>query len=73
MKTINKVVTRMQKPTPSFFKKLRNIGLAVGAVGAAMLSAPMALPAILVKIGGYLAVAGAVTSGVSQSAVKNDQ
>jgi hypothetical protein len=73
MKAINTVVTRMQSPTPSFFKKIRNIGIVVGAIGAAILGAPVALPAILVKIAGYLTVAAAVASGVSQAAVKNEE
>ncbi len=63
----------MQKPTPSFFKKMRNIGVGLGAVGLAILTAPVALPAVIVKIGSYLAIAGTVAGGVSQTAVKNDR
>jgi hypothetical protein len=73
MKAISTVVSRMQESTPSFFKKVRNAGLAVGAIGAAILTIPVTLPAILIKVAGYLAVAGAVAGGVSQSAVKNDE
>lgn len=61
------------EPTPKFFKKLRMIGLALAAIGATILAAPVALPAIVVKIGGYLAVAGSVMSGVSQVTVKNEE
>jgi len=60
----------MRKPTPSFFKRLRNIGLAIAATGTALLTAPLALPVLLVNIGGYLVLAGGVVSAVSQSAVK---
>ena len=67
MKTI---VDRMKKPTPGFFKKVRNIGL---ALGTAVLTAPVALPAILIKVAGYITVAGTVISGVSQTAVKNER
>ncbi len=70
MKTI---VDRMKKPTPGFFKKVRNIGLAVLALGTAVLTAPVALPAILIKVAGYITVAGTVISGVSQTAVKNER
>ncbi len=70
MKTI---VKRMKKPTPVFFKKLRNVGLAIAAAGTTLLTAPIALPVVIVQIGGYLAVAGGVISAVSQSAVKMEK
>jgi len=63
----------MQKPTPSFFKKIRNIGLALAAISATILTAPVALPALVVQIAGYLAVAGGVMSTISQSAVKMEK
>jgi len=63
----------MQKPTPSFFKKIRNVGLALAAVSASILAAPVALPGLLVKIAGYLAVAGGVMTTISQSAVKMEK
>ena len=69
---MNNVIQRMQEPTPSFFKKIRNIGLVLGAIGAAIVGAPVAIPALLVKIAGYLVVAGTVASGVSQTAIKID-
>ena len=64
------VIKRMRRKTPTFFRKLRTVGLAITAVGAALLAGPAALPAILVKVAGYLAVAGGVATAVSQSAVK---
>ena len=67
--TINE---RIQAPTPPFFKKLRNIGLAILAVATAIMSAPVTLPAILLKIAGYLAVAGTVAATISQTATGND-
>ena len=70
---MNTVVKRMKKQTPKFFRKVRNTGLTLAAVGAAIFTAPVALPAILVKVAGYLAVAGAVTSAVSQTAVKHER
>lgn len=60
---------RVKAPTPKFFRKLRNIGLSLVAVGAAVLGAPIALPAIAVKVAGYLAVAGTVLSAASQATV----
>lgn len=63
----------MKTPTPKFFQTLRNAGLAVAAIGATLPTAPVALPAIVVRIAGYLAVAGAVAGTVSQTAVKNEK
>lgn len=70
MKTI---ANRMKKSTPDFFKKVRNTGLTIAAISASILAAPVALPVFLVKIAGYLTVAGGVMSGVSQAAVKNEE
>lgn len=70
---MRKVMTRMKKPTPVFFKKVRNTGLTIAAIGASILTAPVALPLVLVKIAGYLTVAGTVASTVSQAAVKHDR
>ena len=65
---------RIQAPTPPFFKKLRNTGLAIVAIAATLLATPVALPAIVLKIAGYMAVAGTVASTVSQVAtVPDDQ
>ena len=60
------VIKRAKAPTPKFFKVLRNIGLALAAVGGTILAAPIALPVVVTSIGGYLAVAGGVVSAVSQ-------
>jgi hypothetical protein len=70
---MDSVINRMQKPTPKFFKKLRNIALTLAAAGAAIASAPVALPAVLVKVAGYLVVAGSVAGAVSQATVRNDK
>ena len=60
------IIKRAKAPTPKFFKVLRNIGLALAAVGGTILAAPVALPVAIVSIGGYIAVAGGVISAVSQ-------
>lgn len=71
------VVERVKAPTPKFFKTLRNIGLALAAVGGAILAAPIAIPASLITIAGYVTLAGGVITAVSQTAVdtnsKGDQ
>ena len=60
------IIKRIQAPTPKFFKVLRTIGLVLAAVGGTILAAPVALPVVIVSIGGYIAVAGGVISAVSQ-------
>jgi hypothetical protein len=64
---------RITTPCPPFFKKLRNIGLALAAVSAAILTAPVALPVLLVKVAGYVAVAGGVATAVSQATTCTDE
>jgi uncharacterized membrane protein HdeD (DUF308 family) len=64
--TIMNLVKRAKAPTPKFFKVLRNIGLVVASVSGVILTAPVALPAVVTTIGGYFAVAGGVVSAVSQ-------
>ncbi len=61
-----KILKRAAAPTPRFFRILRTAGLAAVAVGAILLAAPVALPAVLVTVGGYLTVAGSVIGAVSQ-------
>jgi hypothetical protein len=58
---------RVKAPTPKFFRDVRNAGLVLAAISASILTAPVALPAVLVKVAGYLAVAGSVASAVSQA------
>jgi hypothetical protein len=60
---------RVVAPTPKFFRLLRTIGVVVGLVGASILASPVALPAVVVTVGGYLALAGSIVTGVSQTAV----
>jgi hypothetical protein len=70
---MNTVVKRMKRRTPKFFKTVRNAGLTLAGVGAAILAAPVALPAIVLQIGGYLTLAGTVAGMVSQTAVTNEK
>ena len=69
---IMNIIKRVKAPTPKFFKVLRNIGLALAAVGGTIMAAPIALPVGLGSIGGYLTVVGGVLSAVSQITTGND-
>ena len=70
---MSNIINRMQDTTPKFFRILRNIGVAVTAVSAAVLTSHVALPPIITNIAGYLAVAGSVMGAVSQTAVVNEE
>lgn len=67
------IVERYKKPTPKFFKTLRNIGIALATIGGTILTAPIALPGIVLTIGGYLTVAGSVVTTVSQAVVSDEK
>jgi ABC-type xylose transport system permease subunit len=63
---------RLVAPTSGFFKKIRNIGLCLAAIGGAIIAAPVSLPAIVVTVAGYLTVAGGVMTAVSQATVEGE-
>ena len=63
---------RIKAETPSFWKKVQKIGIVVAALGGAIATAPIALPAAIVALGGYLATAGAVTGILSQLTVEDN-
>ena len=67
-----KVVERIKAPTPKFFKILRSIGLALLAISGTIVATPIVLPATVVTVAGYLAVAGGVISAVSQMTVAEE-
>jgi energy-converting hydrogenase Eha subunit G len=64
------ITQRVQLPTPPFFQKLRTIGLVLATISGTIVAAPLALPAIVVQVASYLAVAGGVLTAVSQTAVE---
>ncbi len=63
------IVERAKAPTPKFFRILRSIGLALLAISGSVIAAPVVLPATVVTVAGYIAVAGGMISAVSQVAV----
>ncbi len=66
-----KLTTRYKKKTPTFFRKLRNIGIVLATAGGVIIAAPISLPAILVTVATYLTVAGTVATAVSQAVVSD--
>ncbi len=67
-----KLKDRYKKKIPSFFRKLRNIGIALATAGGIIIAAPISLPAIVISIATYLTVAGTVATAVSQAVVSDN-
>jgi uncharacterized membrane protein HdeD (DUF308 family) len=63
------IIERAKAPTPKFFRILRSIGLVLLAISGTVVAAPVTLPAAVVTVAGYAAVAGGVLSAVSQITV----
>ncbi len=66
------VIERAQRRSPKFFRKLQKTALLLTGVSAALLTAPVSLPAIVLTLAGYLATAGAVAAVVSQVTVQSE-
>lgn len=68
-----KIKERMQKPTPTFFRIVRNVSVAIAAIGGVLAAAPVALPAALITLGGYLITAGTVGTIISQCVTEEEK
>ncbi len=66
------ILDRYKKPTPKFFRILRNLGVGLATAGGTILAAPVSIPAWLISIATYVVVAGTVVTAVSQAAVDDD-
>jgi uncharacterized membrane protein HdeD (DUF308 family) len=67
------IIDRVQAPTPKWFKVLRTIGITLVSIGGAVLASPVALPAGLVSVAGYLILGGSIVTAVSQTGVKTEE
>ena len=67
------LISRIQEPTPKWFRIVRNIGLALSAVGGVIATAPVSLPAGIITLGGYLLLGGSIIGAVSQTAVSAEE
>lgn len=66
------IINRMKAPMPKFFRRLRNIGIMMAAIGGAIISAPVSLPAAVISIGSYLTLAGSIIGTISQATVQGE-
>ena len=64
---------RWKAPTPKFWKKVQKLGLALTAVGALVVSAPVSLPAAVITAGSYAAFGGGLIAALSQFTVEDSQ
>lgn len=63
---------RLALPMPAFFKKVQYAGLVLTAVSGALATLPTGLPGMVGQVSGYLAVAGAMMTAVSQATVSGN-
>lgn len=67
------IVERVKAPTPKWFKIVRTIGITLTAVGGAILAAPVAIPATIVTVAGYLTLGGTIATAVAQTAIQAEE
>ena len=74
MESVDKLslLDRVALPSPLFWKKVSAVGKAIGALGLVLVTAPVALPAAVVSVAGYLVLAGSLTAGLSALTVEQD-
>ena len=66
-----KIKDRLKRPSPELFRKITNFCITIGAIGGALLLAPVTLPAGVIALSGYLVTIGAVGGAVSKLTVKD--
>lgn len=66
------MANRLTSKTPKWFRIIRNIGLTAAAVGTTILTAGVALPAVVVTAAGYIALGGTIAATVAQTAKENE-
>jgi len=67
------LVERVKAPTPKWFKIVKAIGITLTAVGGAILTAPVAIPATIVTVAGYLALGGTIATAVTQTGIPAEE
>ncbi len=70
------LIKRLTSDTPTFFKRLRNLGITIGAIGGALLAIPtsvVVLPAVLLTLAAHAVTLGVVTAAVSQAVTPKEE
>lgn len=69
MNIFSEVKARAMAPTPPFFQFLKKAGLSIAAIGLAVLTAPGAVPDILLTYAGHAVTAGTILVSICQLTV----
>ncbi|GAA0878954.1 hypothetical protein GCM10009119_19220 [Algoriphagus jejuensis] len=69
MNLLKEVKNRAMAPTPPFFQFLKKAGLIIAAVGTAMLTAPGAVPDVLLAYAAHAVTAGTILVSICQLTV----
>ena len=72
MESVKKLslLDRVALPSPTFWRKVSAVGKAIGGLGLVLVTAPVALPAAIVTVAGYLVLVGSLTAGLSALTVE---
>ncbi len=72
MESVKKLslLDRVALPSPTFWRKVSAVGKAIGGLGLVLVTAPVALPAAVVSVAGYLVLVGSLTAGLSALTVE---
>lgn len=73
MNILTEVKNRAMAPTPPFFQFLKKAGLIIAAVGIAVITAPGAVPAILLAYAGHAVTAGTILVSICQLTVDDSK
>jgi hypothetical protein len=65
------VVKRLRGKTPRFFKRVIQIAIGIGAVGATIIAAPIAVPAILITAAKIMITVSATATAISKLTIDN--
>jgi ABC-type xylose transport system permease subunit len=61
---------RWNAKTPKFWKSVQRIAIVAGTIAGIIIAAPVALPAAVVTVAGYVVTAGTVAATLSQLTVE---
>ena len=62
---------RWKAKTPKFWKRVQQIAIVAGTIAGVIIAAPVALPAAVITVAGYVATAGTVAATLSQLTVED--
>lgn len=62
---------RWNGPTPKFWKRVQRWAIITGTVAGIIIAAPVALPAAVITVAGYVATAGTVAATLAQLTVED--